>query len=144
MVSISVSEFVKAPQERVFSFVCDFEKAPHYSHYWKSVKVRSREGNALTCDTEAQVLGKTLKSVAKILTHPNDRMEAETIAGDGKGTKVTSRFQSLKDGTRIQIDGEIALPRLLRKVVQGKIESALLDDLKIIKWAIENPGHEQP
>jgi uncharacterized membrane protein len=144
MVQISVSEFVKAPQEKVFSFVSNFEKAPHYSHYWKSVKVRSREGNATTFDTEANVVGKTIKSVTRIVTHPNEWMEAETLEGDGKGTKITSKFEPAPDGTRITIEGEIALPPILGKLIQGKIESTLFEDLKIVKWAIEKPDHERP
>jgi len=144
MVSVSVSELVKAPQDKVYSFVSDFEKAPHYSHYWKSVRVRSREGNVITCDTEAHVIGKTIKSVTRIVTHPNERIDAETIDGDGKGTKIASSFQTVPDGTRILIEGEIALPPLLGKLVRGRIESALLEDLKIIKWGIEKPDHEPP
>jgi len=144
MVSVSVSELIKAPQEKVYSFVSDFEKAPHYSHYWKSVRVRSREGNVLVCDTEAHVIGKTIKSVTRIVTHPNESIDAETIEGDGKGTKITSSFHTVPDGTRVLIEGEIALPALLGKLVQGRIESALLEDLKIIKWGIEKPDHEPP
>lgn len=144
MVQVSVSELVKAPKEKVFSFVSDFEKAPHYSHYWKSVRVRSRESNATTFDTEAHVIGKTIKSVTRIVTHPNDMMEAETIEGDGKGTKITSRFEPAPVGTRITVEGEIALPTILGKLVQGRIESALLEDLKILKWALEHPDHQAP
>lgn len=144
MVSISVSETIKAPQDKVYSFVSDFEKAPHYSHYWKSVRVRSREGNVITCDTEANVIGKTIKSVTKIVTHLNEKIEAETIQGDGKGTKITTSFQTVPNGTRILVEGEIAIPSLLGKLVRGRIESALLEDLKIIKWGIEKPDHEPP
>ena len=144
MVKISVSEFVRAPQEKVFSFISNFEKAPHYSHYWKFVRVLSREGNATMFDTEANVVGKTIKSVTRIVTHPNEMMEAETLEGDGKGTKITSKFEPVPEGTRITIEGNIALPAALGKLIRGKIESTLLEDLKIVKWAIEKPDHEPP
>jgi len=144
MVQISVSELVRAPQEKVFSFISNFEKAPHYSHYWKSVRVLSREGNTTTFDTEANVVGKTIKSVTRIVTHPNETMEAETLEGDGKGTKIVSKFEAVPEGTRITIEGEIALPPILGKLIQGKIESTLREDLKIVKWALETPDHQPP
>lgn len=144
MVSVSVSELVKAPRERVFSFISDFEKAPHYSHYWKSVRIRSRQGNVLTCETEVDIGGRRIKSVTRIVTQPNESMDAETIEGEGKGSRITTRFQAVPDGTRVLIEGEIAVPRLLGKLAHGRIESALHEDLKIIKWAIEKPEHEPP
>ena len=51
MVSIKVSEIVTAQPDRVFSFLSDFEKAPQYSNYWKSVKMLTRRGNSATYET---------------------------------------------------------------------------------------------
>ena len=140
MVSIKISESVKAPVEKVFSFVSDFEKAPQYSNYWKSVKLLNREINLATYETVAEAEGRKIVSVTKITSQPNERMDTETIDGDGKGTKLTFRFQSVLGGTQITLEGHVVLPgfaKMLGNLVKGRIESGMQKELKIIKNAVE-------
>src|SRR5208282_1706557 len=142
MVSITISESVNAPPEKVFSFVSDFEKAPQYSKYWKSVLLLKREGNSATYKTEAEGEGRKIVSVTKITSTPNERMETETVDGDGKGTKLTFSFQSIPQGTQITLEGEVVLPgfaKMLGSLVKGRIESGMREELKIIKNAVEKP-----
>jgi uncharacterized membrane protein len=140
MVSIKVSESVAAPPDRVFSLLSDFEKAPQYSNYWKSVKLVNREGNSASYETVAEAEGRKIASVTKITTHPNEGIEAETIDGDGKGTKLTFRFQGIPGGTQITLEGDIVLPgfaKMLGGLVKGRIESGMQEELKIIKSTLE-------
>ena len=140
MVSIKISESVKAPPENVFSFVSDFEKAPQYSKYWKSVKLLNRESNSATYETVAEAEGRKIVSVTKISSQPNERMDSETIDGDGKGTKLTFRFQSVPGGTQITLEGDVVLPgfaKMLGSLVKGRIESGMREELKIIKSGVE-------
>ncbi|HKM51392.1 MAG TPA: SRPBCC family protein [Candidatus Bathyarchaeia archaeon] len=142
MVSITISESVNASPEKVFSFVSDFEKAPQYSKYWKSVNLLKREGNTATYGTEAEAEGRKMVSVTKITSTPNERMETETVDGDGKGTKLTFSFQSIPQGTQITLEGEVVLPgfaKMLGSLVKGRIESGMREELKIIKNAVEKP-----
>jgi uncharacterized membrane protein len=142
MVSITISESVNASPEKVFSFVSDFEKAPQYSKYWKSVKLLKREGNSATYETVAEGEGRKLVSVTKITAMPNERMETETVDGDGKGTKLVFSFQSVPPGTQITLEGEVVLPgfaKMLGSLVKGRIESGMREELKMIKNAVEKP-----
>jgi uncharacterized membrane protein len=140
MVSIKISENVAAQPERVFSFISDFEKAPQYSNYWKSVKVLSREGNSATYETVAEAEGRKIASVTKVTSFPNERIEAETVDGDGKGTRLAFKFQNTPPGTQITLEGDIVLPgfaKMLGGLVKGRIESGMREELAIVKRAVE-------
>lgn len=110
MVSIRVVERIMAPQERVFEFISDFEKAPQYSSYWKSVKAFKRDGNTTTYETTSEAEGRKVASVTRITSFPNEKIEAETVEGDGKGTKLTFRLQKTLEGTQLSLEGEVVLP----------------------------------
>jgi len=140
LVTINLAETIRASPEKVFSFLNDFEKAPQYSTYWKSVKVVGRDGNSVTYETVAEAEGRKMSSVTRITAQPNTRLEAETISGDGKGTRMSFILAGLQDGTRVTLQGEIVLPgfaRLLGGVVKGRIESGMKEELRIIKKALE-------
>jgi uncharacterized membrane protein len=140
LVSINLTETINASLEKVYSFLSDFEKAPQYSTYWKSVKATKRDGNSVTYETVAEDEGRKIKSVTKMTGQPNQRLDAETVDGDGKGTRMSFILAGLPDGTQLTLQGEIVLPgfaRLLGGVVKGRIESGMKEELKIIKKALE-------
>ena len=140
MVQIKVSEAVAAQPDKVFALLSDFEKAPKYSNYWKSVKAMSQEGNSAVYETVAEAEGRKIASKTRMTKYPNERIEAETIDGDGKGTKLTFRLQSIPTGTQITLEGDVVLPgfaKLLGSVVKGRIESGMQGELKIIKDTVE-------
>ncbi len=140
MVLTEVSEVIKAPPEVVFSFVSDFESAPEYSQYWKSVKLLNRVGNTAMYETVAEVEGRALKSQTRVTSNVNERMEAETVNGDGKGTRLTFTFKRVPDGTQLVLDGDIVLPgfaKMLGGLVKGRIESGMREELDVIKRKIE-------
>jgi uncharacterized membrane protein len=140
MVQIKVSENVAAQPDKVFALLSDFEKAPKYSNYWKSVKTVNREGNSTTYETVAEAEGRKIASVTRMTTYPNERIDAETIDGDGKGTKLSFRLQSIPTGTQITLEGDVVLPgfaKMLGSLVKGRIESGMQEELKIIKNALE-------
>jgi len=140
MVSIKVSEAVTAQPDKVFSFLSDFEKAPQYSNYWKSVKMLTHEGNSATYETLAEAEGRKIASVTRMTSFANEKIEAETIDGDGKGTKLTFKFQNIPAGTQITLEGDIVLPgfaKMLGGLVKGRIESGMQEELTIVKRAVE-------
>jgi len=140
MVQIKVSEAVAAQPDKVFALLSDFEKAPKYSNYWKSVKAVSQEGNSAVYETVAEAEGRKIASKTRMTKYPNERIEAETIDGDGKGTKLTFRLQSIPTGTQITLEGDVVLPgfaKLLGSVVKGRIESGMQEELKIMKNTVE-------
>ncbi len=142
LVSIKVSESIAAQPDKVFSFVSDFEKAPQYSHYWKSVRLLDRERNSATYETVAEAEGRTMTSVTKFTPQPNQRIDAETVDGDGKGTRMAFTFQNIPSGTQITLEGDIVLPgfaKMLGSLVKGRIESGMREELKIIKNELEKP-----
>jgi len=140
MVVIKISESVATSPDKVFALLSDFEKAPQYSNYWKSVKAVSRDGNSAVYETVAEAEGRKIASVTRITTQPNERIDAETIDGDGKGTKMSFRLQSIPTGTQITLEGDVVLPgfaKLLGNVVKGRIESGMQEELKIVKNTLE-------
>ena len=142
MVSISVSETVKAPPEKVFSLLSDFEKAPQYSNYWKSVKLVKREGNSATYETVAEAEGRKMRSVTIFTPQPNQRLDTETVDGDGKGTRMNFTLSGVPEGTQVTLQGEMVLPgfaKLLGGLVKSRIEAGMKEELGIIKKVLENP-----
>jgi uncharacterized membrane protein len=140
MVLIELSEVIRAPPEMVFSVMSDFEKASEYSQYWKSVKLLNRFGNTATYETVAEAEGRTLKSQTRVTYYMNERMESETVDGDGKGTKLTFTFKKVPDGTQLALDGDIVLPgfaRMLGGIVKERITSGMREELNVIKRHIE-------
>ena len=139
--SISLTETVKATPEKVFSFLSDFEKAPQYSNYWKSVKLVKREGNVATYGTVAEAEGRKMKVVTKITSQSNHRLDAETVDGDGKGTRMSFMLASVPEGSQLTLQGEIVLPafaKLLGGIVKGRIESGMKQELSMIKKVLES------
>ena len=94
MVSIKISESVKATPEKIFSFVSDFEKAPQYSNYWKSVKLLNRETNSATYETVAEAEGRKIVSVTKITSQPNERMDMKRLMGTEREQSRLSDFKA--------------------------------------------------
>ena len=142
MVSITISETLNAPPEKVFALVSDFEKAPQHSNYWKSVKLLSKEGASSTYSTVAEAEGRQMKSVTRITPHPIERIDAETIDGDGKGTKMAFTFAKTPNGgTQLTLEGDIVLPgfaKMLGGLVKGRIESGMRQELATIKKLTES------
>ena len=140
LVSISLAESVRAPPEKVFSFISDFEKAPQYSNYWKSVKLVKRDGNSATYETVAEAEGRKMSSVTRITAQPSQRLDTETVDGDGKGTRMSFILADVPGGTELTLHGEIVLPgfaKLMGGIVKGRIESGMKEELRIIKKALE-------
>lgn len=140
MVEVSITELVSAPQGVAFDFLSDFEKAPRYSHLWRSTKVISRQGNTTIYEVVAEVMGRKMNSVAKITTYPTDRIEAETIEGDGKGTMLSFRLQGTSNGTQVTLEGNVVLPgfaKFLGSAVKGRIESSMKEEMEAIKKALQ-------
>ena len=140
MVTVSLTETVKASVEKVFVFISDFEKAPQYSGYWKSVKVVKREGDSVTYETVAEAEGRHMSSLTRITPRANQGLDTETVDGDGKGTRMSFNLTPLPEGTQLALQGEIVLPgfaKLLGGVVKGRIESGMREELTRIKQALE-------
>jgi len=142
MVSITITETLNAPPEKVFALVSDFEKAPQHSNYWKSVKLLSKEGPSSTYATVAEAEGRQMKSVTRITPQPNERIDAETIDGDGKGTKMAFKLTKTPNGgTQLTLEGDIVLPgfaKMLGGLVKGRIESGMRQELATIKKLSES------
>ena len=142
MVTVSLTESIKAPLDKVFAFISDFEKAPQYSRYWKSVKVVKRESDSVTYETVAYAERRRMASITRIRPHPGQGLETETVDGDGKGTRMSFKLTPLPEGTQITLQGEIVLPgfaKLLGGVVKGRIESGMREELARIKEGLEKP-----
>ena len=124
----------------MFSFISDFEKAPKYSNYWKSVKLVQREGNSATYETVAEAEGRRMNSTTRVTAIPGQRLDTETIDGDGKGTKMNFILSVTPEGTHVVLQGDVVLPgfaKLLGGIVKGRIESGMREELLIMKKALE-------
>ncbi len=103
-------------------------------------KFLKSEGNATTYEIVAEAVGRSMTSITRMTGFPNERIEAETIEGDGKGTKLTFNLKVVPTGTEITLEGDVILPgfaKLLGSAIKGRIESGMQDELKIVKDVLE-------
>jgi DNA-binding Lrp family transcriptional regulator len=140
LVTVSLSENVNAAPDEVFTFLNNFERAPEFSSIWKSVKLVKRVGNTSVYDTVAQVEGQRMKSVTRIISRSVEAIDAETVDGDGKGTKISFIIRAVPTGTQLTLEGTIVPPgfaKMLGVLLKGKIESGMKRELAVIKNAVE-------
>ncbi len=105
------------------------------------MKLLRRDGNFSMYETVAEAEGRKMTSVTRISSQPNQKLEAETIDGDGKGTKMTFTFTNIPEGTQLTLRGEIVPPgfaKILGSLLKGRIEAGMKEELVVIKKAIES------
>ncbi|HEV7802398.1 MAG TPA: SRPBCC family protein [Burkholderiales bacterium] len=125
----NVSMFVRAPQQRVWDVIVDYERAPEYMRDLRVSKVISRTGNTLRVMQKDQVhygpftfAVDTVKDVR--LTAPV-RAESHLVSGSMKkyeavtelmptagGTRVTYRSQSIPESALATLAGESTVKRI--------------------------------
>ena len=94
-----------------------------------------------TYETVAEAEGRKMKAVTKITSQSNHRLDAETVDGDGKGTRMSFMLASVPEGSQLTLQGEIVLPafaKLLGGIVKGRIESGMKQELSMIKKVLES------
>jgi hypothetical protein len=101
----------KAPLSKAIDYFMHPENIPKiHPGFVKDVKILSREGDTITLEEYAEMMGKKIKSIDKLsLNRKENRVEIDTIEGDGKGSRVTITLKEVPTGTEVKYSASLEL-----------------------------------
>lgn len=92
---------VRAPREKVYEWMTDFERWPELMPgIVKSARVVSRTETAVVLDGEFNLLGRHGRGVMSIRLHPPAGFDADNTSEELGDEKETVRFEEIPKGTR--------------------------------------------
>jgi ribosome-associated toxin RatA of RatAB toxin-antitoxin module len=131
MVRVEKSKTVKAPQEKIFTLITDFEKLPsRFPNRYRNVKILEKSGNTITAEEDVTVAGRDIHQVTKHTLDPHNSLRSEVIEGDTKGTLVHISLapDSGAGMTKVTVDADLKLGKMgsvLGVFAKGKIKDGL-------------------
>jgi carbon monoxide dehydrogenase subunit G len=137
MAKVQLRKTIKAPIEKVVEYFGDFDaylaaqSGPDVSR-----RIISRKENELVVEEERDAGRRRLKTTQRIVLRLPQRVETEVIDGLAKGSKQTTSFEAVPEGTRVtyttdvkfggmagKVLGRLAKP-LMKKMMEEEMEAA--------------------
>lgn len=108
------SRQTKAPVTKVVEYFSHPENLPQiHPDFVKSVTVKSRDGDTVMFEQQMELMRRKITSQNKMtVDRPGNKIEINTLEGDGKGSKITMNFVPGQSGTEIQYHAEMELGAL--------------------------------
>lgn len=136
---IENSQIIKAPRERVFQILTDYETWPKFSTFFSRVSVTERNGNIVRLDTDVKLRGRKVRRMEKHVQTPPARIEVE---GEMEGVTNTSvwKFDSVPEGTCLtaSVDAQLnGWARLLGPIAKRQLSSLLRKEMQAYAKYIE-------
>ena len=79
----------------------------------KDVRIISREGDVVTIEQHAEIMGRKIRSVNKMtLDRPTNTFNIDTLDGDGKGSKILMVVKEIPMGTEVRYSATLELGAL--------------------------------
>jgi len=104
----------KAQLPAVIEYFSHPENLPKvHPDFVKSTTIKSRDGDVITFDQQMEMMRRKIVSQNKmVVNRAENRIEINTLEGDGKGSKITLSFVPNRSGTEIQYHAEMELGAL--------------------------------
>ena len=104
----------KAPVAKVIEYFTHPENLPKvHPDFVKSVTVKSREGDTISFEQQMELMRRKIVSQNKMLVNrAENKLEINTVEGDGKGSKISLNFVPNQSGTEIKYHAEMELGAL--------------------------------
>jgi hypothetical protein len=108
------SRQTKAPVPKVIEYFTHPENLPkRHPDFMKSVTIKSQEGDVVTFEQQMELMRRKINSLNTLtLNRAENRIEINTMEGDGKGSKITMSFSPNQAGTQINYHAEMELGAL--------------------------------
>jgi len=126
MAKVQMRKTIKAPIERVVAYFGDFDaylstqSGPDVSR-----RIISRKDNELLVEEERDAGRRRLKTTQRIRLHLPHRVESEILEGLAKGSKSTTSFEAVPEGTRVTYTTDVKFGGMMGKVL-GQLGKPLL------------------
>jgi carbon monoxide dehydrogenase subunit G len=142
MAKIKLQKIVRAPIEKTVGFFGNPEiYYGVHSGDDVSYKVVSSGENEILVEEERAAGRQRLKSTSRMTLHLPRRIDSEVIAGAGEGSKSTTTFESVSEGTKVTFTMDMklggmagrVLGRMLKKWMKKALEEELEKDRKYLE-----------
>jgi carbon monoxide dehydrogenase subunit G len=126
MAKVQLRKTIKAPVEKVVEYFGDFDaylaaqSGPDVSR-----KIISRKENELLVEEERDAGRRRLKTTQRMKLYLPHRVESEIIDGLAKGSKSTTSFEAVPEGTRVTYTTDVKFGGMAGKVL-GRLGKPLL------------------
>jgi hypothetical protein len=104
----------KAPVEKVIEYFTHPENLPKvHPEFVKAVTIKTREGDTISFEQQMELMRRKIVSQNKMnVNRTENKLEINTVEGDGKGSKITMNFVPNSSGTEIHYHAEMELGAL--------------------------------
>jgi Polyketide cyclase / dehydrase and lipid transport len=104
----------RAPVEKVIEYFTHPENLPKvHPEFVKSVTIKTREGDTISFEQQMELMRRKIISQNKMnVNRTENKLEINTVEGDGKGSKITMNFVPMPSGTEIHYHAEMELGAL--------------------------------
>ena len=109
-----ISRQTKAPVPKVIEYFTHPENLPKvHPDFVKSVTIKGQEGDTINFEQQMELMRRKIVSQNKmVVNRAENRLEINTLEGDGKGSKITMNFVPNPSGTEIKYHAEMELGAL--------------------------------
>jgi len=115
MTNINFEKIVNADREKVFDIVSDYEKFEKtLPQYFPSIRIRSKRGNTAIVEEHVRLAGREMIMMTKHVTKYPELHEVFVIGGNAKGSHIIERFESIPEGTKINVEIDLKLNGALK------------------------------
>jgi uncharacterized protein YndB with AHSA1/START domain len=134
------SQLVKAPRDRVFQALTDYEAIPTWDRImFKRVTVTERGPNTARLDAEVRFMGMTMKRTERHVLTPPEKIEVDGSVRDAINTTVWT-LQTVPEGTILTAELEIqfkGLLKLLQPVAERQMRAVLPEWMRAFARYVE-------
>jgi len=114
---INFEKIVKAERNKIFDIAANYEQFQKIlPKYFSSIRVLSVRGNTAVVEEHIRIAGREFVMMTKHVTKYPELHEIFVIGGDAKGSHITERYESIKDGTKITVEADLNLSTTLKIV----------------------------
>ena len=138
---VEATQLVRAPVEKVFSVVTDYESAPKWSKFYTSVRVTNRSDNVTDLEVETHAFGRKEKGPSKAIATPMSRLELQGNHKEFVRDAVLS-LEPHSEGTKLTYKSDIQLNGMIATIVgpleKHRVEELAKDEVKSLAKYIES------
>src|SRR4030042_341029 len=118
MAKVQLRKTIRAPIEKVVEYFGNPELyfSVHSSDD-ASFKIVSNRENEIVVEEERDAGRRRLKTTHKTVLHLPHRIDSEIVAGIGKGSKSTTTFEAVPEGTRVTYTTDVKVGGMAGKVL---------------------------
>jgi hypothetical protein len=127
----------KAPLSKAAEYYMHPENLPKvHPDFVKDVKIISRDGDTIMLEQQMEMMGRKLKASNRMTWNSaENRVEVNTLEGDGKGSKITIGLKAIPSGTEMHYWAEMefgALGFFVKGRAKSSFEKVADEDAKAL------------